>query len=63
MHTVLDVAAGLLLAVALMIPLIPLVDALDYYIVTNVWVLTLLISISVTAVVYYPCSDKWTPTR
>ncbi|XP_047347428.1 sphingosine-1-phosphate phosphatase 1-like isoform X2 [Vespa velutina] len=63
MHTVLDIAAGIILAIMLMIPLIPTVDALDYYIVTNLWVLTLLILISVTAVVYYPCSNKWTPTR
>ncbi|XP_046816110.1 sphingosine-1-phosphate phosphatase 1-like isoform X1 [Vespa crabro] len=63
MHTVLDIAAGIILAIMLMIPLIPIVDALDYYIVTNLWVLTLLILISVTAVVYYPCSNKWTPTR
>ncbi|XP_043665345.1 sphingosine-1-phosphate phosphatase 1-like [Vespula pensylvanica] len=63
MHTVLDIIAGLLLAIMLMIPLVPLVDALDYYTVTNVWVLTLLILISVIAVVYYPCSNKWTPTR
>ncbi|XP_043503525.1 sphingosine-1-phosphate phosphatase 1-like isoform X1 [Polistes fuscatus] len=63
MHTVLDIVAGLLLAIALMIPLIPLVDALDYYVITNHWVLIILILISITAVVYYPSSDKWTPTR
>ncbi|KAK2578050.1 hypothetical protein KPH14_008467 [Odynerus spinipes] len=63
MHTVLDIVAGLLLAILLMIPLIPLVDTLDYYILTNVWVLALLIAISIATVIYYPCSDKWTPTR
>ncbi|KAL2716899.1 sphingosine-1-phosphate phosphatase 1-like isoform X1 [Vespula squamosa] len=63
MHTVLDIVAGLLLAITLMIPLIPLIDALDYYIVTNFWVLTLLILISIITVVFYPCSNKWTPTR
>ncbi|KAI4497383.1 hypothetical protein M0802_007394 [Mischocyttarus mexicanus] len=63
MHTVLDIVAGLLLAIALMIPLIPLVDVLDYYIITKAWVVILLILISITAIVYYPSSDKWTPTR
>lgn len=63
MHTVLDIVAGLLLAISLMVPLIPLVDTLDYYILTNVWILAFLIIISIATVIYYPCSDRWTPTR
>lgn len=63
MHTVLDIVAGLLLAISLMVPLIPLIDTLDYYILTNIWILAFLIIISIATVIYYPCSDRWTPTR
>lgn len=63
MHTVLDILAGLILAIALMILLIPLVDITDYYILSNIWVLAILIAISIGVIIYYPCSKKWTPTR
>ncbi|XP_076655004.1 sphingosine-1-phosphate phosphatase 2 [Halictus rubicundus] len=63
MHTVLDILAGLILAVALMIPLIPLVDMTDYYFVSNIWALATLVAISILVVVYYPTSNRWTPTR
>ncbi|XP_025162499.1 sphingosine-1-phosphate phosphatase 1 isoform X2 [Harpegnathos saltator] len=63
MHTVLDIVVGVILAIVLMIPLVPLVDTMDSYIVTNFWCLVILVAISIMAIVYYPCSDKWTPTR
>lgn len=63
MHTVLDIIAGLLLAFALMIPVVPLVDFMDYYLITNHWALGILIAFGIAVIVYYPCSDKWTPTR
>lgn len=63
MHTILDVVTGLILAIALMIPLVPLVEMTNFYIITNVWSLAILIAISIATIVYYPCSDKWTPTR
>lgn len=63
MHTVLDILAGLILAVALMIPLIPLVDKTDYYIISNFWGMMTLIAISIGVIIYYPCDKKWTPTR
>ncbi|XP_012270520.1 sphingosine-1-phosphate phosphatase 1 [Orussus abietinus] len=63
MHTVLDVIVGLILAILLMVPLVPLVDAADYYFLTKDWALAILIAISIATVVYYPCCDKWTPTR
>ncbi|XP_003700813.3 sphingosine-1-phosphate phosphatase 2 [Megachile rotundata] len=63
MHTVLDIIAGLILAIVLMIILIPLVDITDYYILSNVWVVAILIAFSIGVIVYYPCSKKWTPTR
>ncbi|XP_076766245.1 sphingosine-1-phosphate phosphatase 2 [Xylocopa sonorina] len=63
MHTILDILAGIILAVALMIPLIPLVDNTDYYILSNIWAVAILIAISIVVIIYYPCSKKWTPTR
>ncbi|XP_011703096.1 PREDICTED: uncharacterized protein LOC105459093, partial [Wasmannia auropunctata] len=63
MHTVLDVLAGLVLAIALMIPLVPLVDLTNSYVVTNFWLVAMLIAISIATIVYYPSSYKWTPTR
>ena len=63
MHTVLDLIAGLILAIGLMIPLVPLVDAADYYFLTNGWALSILLAITIATVIYYPRSDKWTPTR
>ena len=63
MHTVLDIVAGLALAILMMVPLVPLVDFTDHYFVTETWALTLLITLSILTIVYYPRSDKWTPTR
>lgn len=63
MHTVLDVIAGLCLTVALMLPLIPLVDKIDSYFLTNATSPILLLVVSVLMIVYYPNSGKWTPTR
>lgn len=63
MHTVLDVVVGLFLAVALMFPLVPLVDHLDKYFLTSPLAPFLLLVISILMIVYYPNSGKWTPTR
>lgn len=63
MHTVLDIVAGLVLASVLMIPLIPLVDITNSYVITNFWLIAMLIAISIVTIIYYPSSCKWTPTR
>ncbi|XP_057336643.1 sphingosine-1-phosphate phosphatase 2-like [Microplitis mediator] len=63
MHTVLDIIAGLLLAIGLMIVLVPIVRTIDYYLVTNFIAVVIFIIICVLTIVYYPCSDRWTPTR
>ncbi|XP_063990223.1 sphingosine-1-phosphate phosphatase 1-like [Diachasmimorpha longicaudata] len=63
MHTVLDILAGLGLAGAMMIPLVPIVDFTDRYLVTNEAALFLLFAIGAAAIIYYPVSDRWTPTR
>ncbi|CAH0714103.1 unnamed protein product, partial [Brenthis ino] len=63
MHSVLDIAAGLILASALLIFLIPIVDQLDGFLLTSQWSPLLVIAISVLVIVYHPQSDKWTPTR
>lgn len=64
MHSVADVVAGLLLTIVLMIPLVPIFNRLDYYILSaDVRSPLLVIAISILLIVYYPRSDKWTPTR
>ncbi|KAK5644368.1 hypothetical protein RI129_005668 [Pyrocoelia pectoralis] len=63
MHTVLDVVAGIFLTIALMLPLIPLIDQLDNYFLTNSTSPILVLVVSILLIVYYPNSDKWTPTR
>ncbi|KAK9508276.1 hypothetical protein O3M35_007973 [Rhynocoris fuscipes] len=63
MHTVLDVIVGLLLASLLMLPIVPLVDHLDRYILTSQWSPVLLLSISILIIAFYPKSNVWTPTR
>lgn len=63
MHTLLDVIAGILLAVILMTPLVPFINVADHYFVTNGWTLAVLILITIGTIIYYPKSDRWTPTR
>ncbi|CAG9578089.1 unnamed protein product [Danaus chrysippus] len=63
MHSVLDIAAGLLLASLLLLPLVPLVDALDPWLLESPWSPLSVLLVSVLAVVFHPQSDKWTPTR
>lgn len=63
MHTLLDLIVGLALAIGMMIPLVPLIEATDHYFLSNGWVLLTLIAITISIVIYYPRSDRWTPTR
>ncbi|XP_055642947.1 sphingosine-1-phosphate phosphatase 2-like [Toxorhynchites rutilus septentrionalis] len=63
MHSVLDIIAGLALVVSLMIPLIPIVDTLDYVIVTGRWSPIFVLFFSIMLIVFYPDSGVWTPTR
>ncbi|XP_044271390.1 sphingosine-1-phosphate phosphatase 1-like [Tribolium madens] len=63
MHSVLDVVAGLALTVLIMTPLIPIVDYLDNYLLTDPTSPFLLLVVSILMIVYYPNSGKWTPTR
>ncbi|VEN50576.1 unnamed protein product [Callosobruchus maculatus] len=63
MHSVLDVIVGLALAIVLMVPLVPIVDFLDSYLLTNPISPILLLVSSILVIVYYPNSGKWTPTR
>lgn len=58
-----DVIAGILLTVFLMIPLIPLADKLDHIILSTKYSPIFVIAISILLIIYYPRSDKWTPTR
>ncbi|KAL6268855.1 hypothetical protein P5V15_001977 [Pogonomyrmex californicus] len=63
MHTVLDIIVGIILTIVLMILLVPLVDLTNSYIITNFWLVAILIIISIITIIYYPTSYKWTPTR
>ncbi|CAG9785376.1 unnamed protein product [Diatraea saccharalis] len=63
MHSILDIAAGLVLSSSLLIVLIPLVDHLDGILLTNNFAPLAIITISILAIVFYPNADKWTPTR
>ncbi|XP_075231707.1 sphingosine-1-phosphate phosphatase 1-like [Lycorma delicatula] len=59
-----DVVAGLLLALVLMIPLVPMVDSLDHILLTNKWTPLVLVIVSILLIAYYPKGKgRWTPTR
>lgn len=58
-----DIIAGLVLAVGLMFPMIPLVDRLDYWLLTTSYAPVLILLVSVLLVKIYPKSIHWTPTR
>ncbi|XP_021924844.1 sphingosine-1-phosphate phosphatase 2-like isoform X2 [Zootermopsis nevadensis] len=63
MHSVLDIVVGVMLALALMVPVVPLVDAMDHYLLTSSWSPAILLTAGICLVVFYPSSDRWTPTR
>ncbi|XP_072750715.1 sphingosine-1-phosphate phosphatase 2 [Anoplolepis gracilipes] len=63
MHTVLDIVVGLTLTIVLMIPLVPLVDITNSYIITSFCLSVILTIVGIAVIVYYPLSNKWTPTR
>lgn len=64
MHSVLDVVVGLVLALLLMVPVVPLVDRLDPLILTSKLSPLFLFVISVSLIVFYPKGKgTWTPTR
>nr|CAD7580165.1 unnamed protein product [Timema californicum]CAD7580402.1 unnamed protein product [Timema californicum] len=47
----------------MMIPVVPLVDSLDYYLLTNRWSPIILLTAGILLIIFYPSSDRWTPTR
>ncbi|XP_068632454.1 sphingosine-1-phosphate phosphatase 2-like [Battus philenor] len=63
MHSVLDIAAGLLLSTALLAVLIPVVDRLDGVLIAEPYAPLLVLTVAILVVVYHPHADKWTPTR
>lgn len=58
-----DIVAGLVLALVLMIPVVPLVDALDLTLLTSRWSPVVLVVVSIMLIVFHPCGPRWTPTR
>ncbi|XP_054261167.1 sphingosine-1-phosphate phosphatase 1-like [Macrosteles quadrilineatus] len=63
MHSVLDVVVGLVLAIALMVPVVPIVDTVDFILITNRWSPVALILASIPMIAFYPTTTHWTPTR
>ncbi|XP_055386487.1 sphingosine-1-phosphate phosphatase 1-like [Condylostylus longicornis] len=63
MHSVCDVVVGLLLTMVLMTVFVPLIDYADFFIISWKYSPLFLLFISIMIIVYYPISDKWTPTR
>uniref|UniRef100_A0A1B6HP62 Phosphatidic acid phosphatase type 2/haloperoxidase domain-containing protein n=1 Tax=Homalodisca liturata TaxID=320908 RepID=A0A1B6HP62_9HEMI len=63
MHSVLDVVVGLILAMLLMVPVVPIVDSLDVFLLTNRWSPLILIAVTIPMIAYYPTTTHWTPTR
>lgn len=62
MHSILDIVAGLSLALLLMIPMVPLVDAVDHICMTEPWSPIVVLLVAVFVLVIFPHSDHWTPT-
>jgi len=58
-----DIVVGIVLALVLMVPVVPLVDALDHYLLTSHWSPAILLFVAICLVVFYPSCDRWTPTR
>lgn len=58
-----DILAGILLTVLLMLPLVPIVDALDHFILSSKFAPLVILVTSILLIIFHPKSDKWTPTR
>ncbi|KAG8336489.1 hypothetical protein J6590_043053 [Homalodisca vitripennis] len=58
-----DVVVGLILAMLLMVPVVPIVDSLDVFLLTNRWSPLILITVTIPMIAYYPTTTHWTPTR
>lgn len=51
------------MAIGFMFPMIPLVDRLDYWLLTTSYAPLLILLVAILMVLVYPTSLKWTPTR
>lgn len=63
MHSVLDIIFGLILTASMMVVLVPVIDFLDGLLQKNMLAPIFIISIPIMLIVFYPKTDKWTPTR
>ncbi|XP_022190447.2 sphingosine-1-phosphate phosphatase 2 [Nilaparvata lugens] len=65
MHSVLDIIAGLVLALVLMVALVPAIDSLDRSLVTSHWSPPAMLLVSTLLIAVYPqgSKDQWTPTK
>lgn len=57
-----DIVAGLVLALFLMIPMVPLVDYIDNIWMTEAWSPFAVFFIAVAVIIFFPHSEHWTPT-
>lgn len=55
--------AGLLLAISLLIPFVPLADVVDRYLMYSKWTPLLFVIVTVSLILIYPTGDQWTPTK
>lgn len=58
-----DVLVGLFLALLLTVAIIPSVDQLDYFWISNSWSPVILIAVAILLILLFPRSERWTPTR
>ncbi|GAB6018409.1 hypothetical protein CHUAL_000124 [Chamberlinius hualienensis] len=63
MHTVLDVIVGVLLVGVLMFVVVPFIDAIDHFTLTQPYSPLYIISIYILMIIFYPDAGHWTPAR
>lgn len=63
MHTVLDVIAGVLLSATILFSLVPIIDLVDEFSLSNLVAPFLSFAIVSLMSIYYPQSDRWSPAR
>ncbi|CAO1332999.1 unnamed protein product [Diamesa serratosioi] len=63
MHSVLDILVGLILTASLMVILVPVIDFLDGFLQKNMLAPIFIILVPIMLIVFYPKTEKWTPTR
>lgn len=63
MHTVLDVIVGVLLVGILMFVVVPFIDAIDNFTLTQPYSPVYIVGIYILMIIFYPDAGHWTPAR